>query len=316
MISEVCQKEIYKIFQTFIKKYSSFLEVIFNLLLVCYGLRSSFLYEESNFHNIVEEPTKLLRTLVNSINKNTCLHLKTTKDNSDFTRIFVYLCESSRREVNKDIYPVDLVILDNSEAVNDDSEIAQMLGFMCIGHNYSSNQIDRTDINFYLQSDSSDDIINLKTEVCEKNKFDKFDREKIEDDLHNLQKNINNIVKKYNYTCYYRISNTYSFKTKLKKLKTKDIEFILDNLEEYINDLENYYISDTIELERSTTYKKFMDIENTMKNKKEFNLLITTYEMMSEGEFDSYYEDANTYAKIRKVAHELANEDIEIWKNL
>ncbi len=35
-----------------------------------------------------------------------------------------------------------------------------MLGFMCIGHNYSSNQINRTNINFYLQSDSSDDIIN------------------------------------------------------------------------------------------------------------------------------------------------------------
>ncbi len=58
-----------------------------------------------------------------------------------------------------------------------------------------------------------------------------------------------------------------------------------------------------------------MDIENTMKNKKEFKLLLLTYEIMSKGEFDSYYEGVNTYSKIKKFSNELANEDIKIWNN-
>ncbi len=317
MISELCQKEIYKLFQYFIKNYPNFLEVIFNIILVCHGVRPSFLYEESNFYDNVEEPTKLLETLIEDINENTCLHLKTKKDNSDFTRIFVYLCESSRREVNKDAYPVDLVILDNPEAVNDDNEIAQMLGFMCVGHNYSSDEIDRIVINISLKSVKNDQEVNLKTEVCEKKKFDKMNREEIEDILNSFQSNINEVVKKYKFECFYTISITYSSENKLRKLKKKDLKFIEENLySEYINDLGNYYISDIEELERSTTYKKFVDIENTIHNKKEFKLLLMTYEMAVNREFESYYERANTYDKIKKVARELADEDIEIWEKI
>ena len=51
-----------------------------------------------------------------------------------------------------------------------------------------------------------------------------------------FQHKINNVINEYNYECYYKIKNIYSFPTKLKMLETKNTEFIKANLDEYNND--------------------------------------------------------------------------------
>lgn len=299
------------IFFDFFKEYPDFIDPIFNLALVCYGIRPSFLFEESNFLNASK--TKLVLTLVDIINENTEIYLKFTQDNFKFARIFIYLSEQSRQLVEKQkagnhIYPVDLVILTNPTAVNNDEEIAKMLGFICVGHNYSSIKINRTEISFYLKTDQPIQII---TELCETKKVNK---KNLKVTLDILLEKINQMAKIYGYVCFYEIKDIYSYKTKLKKLRERDLEFILANLyTEYINDLENFYISDLEELKKSTTYKKFVRVEKTINNQKEFDFLVSIWKKAMEGGFDLFYENADTYLKIKKIARKLANKDIIEW---
>ena len=317
MVPESCKNQIDILFRTLLDNHPDFKEVILNLLLVCNGVRSAFLYEEANYYDQVkkEDKTELFLSFIGIINENTCLELKTYKDNSKFTRIFVYLSEISRREVNNDIYPVYQVILKNPDSVNTDIEIAKILGFICVGHKYYLQNIDRTVIRLFLINEMhpEDQKIEFKVEVCETSKFIKANAE---NKLKIFQQEVNNSLEKFGYFCELDISKIFSNKTRLKMLKEKNIDFLTEYLNEYINDLANYYISDDFELEKSTTYKKLIDIESTIKNKHEHKLLVDIYTKTITEKFDVFYEGADTYEKIEKVSAELSDRDIEMWKNL
>ncbi len=320
--------DIYRTFQNLLdtRSYKNYKEAIFNILLVCTGIRSAFLFEESNFQRFDKNPIKKLYKIVKYVNENTSIHIKTTEDNSQFKRIFVYLCESSRKEVNKGlnkevnkglnkglnkvIYPVDLSIMDNENSVNDDDEIALFLGFQCAGHDYSNIEIDRIALNFDIYKGK--ETISLMAEVCEAEKINIIDLEKYANDL--VDK-INTIVEEFGYFCDYNLKYWYSTITKIEKLREKDLVFIKDRLNEYLNDLGNFYISDTVLLEKSITYQKFVNIEETMKNKKEYENLLYLYEMMMDGKFDEYYENIKNRDDLYQVAEMLFNFDTEFWKS-
>ena len=308
--------DIYRTFQNLLdtRSYKNYKEAILNILLVCTGIRSAFLFEESNFQRFDKNPIKKLYKIIKYVNENTSIHLKTTEDNSQFKRVFVYLCESSRKEVNKGlnkvIYPVDLSIMDNENSVNDDYEISLFLGFQCDGHDYSNIEIDRIALNFDIYKDK--ETISLMTEVCEAEKINIIDLEKYANDLVNK---INTIVEEFGYFCEYNLKYWYSTITKIEKLREKDVVFIKDRLNEYLNDLGNFYISDTDLLEKSITYQKFVNIEETMKNKKEYEKLLYLYEMMMDGKFDEYYENIKNRDDLYQVAEILFNSDTEFWKN-
>lgn len=130
---------------------------------------------------------------------------------------------------------------------------------------------------------------------------------------------INNVIEKYNYISYYRFENIFSDQHKLKMLERKDIKFILQNLGDYLDDLNDHYISNVDELGKSTTYKKFIDIENTIKNDKEFNFLVDIYKKSIDKKFDSFYrgeDDSDVNVKLKRVSKKLSDEDIKLWKNL
>jgi len=318
MISYVLDEEEYKIklkplFTELLKDSIKLREPILNLLLVCYGVRPAFLYEETNYINDNKNSTLLFNIIINRINNIGCLKLITKKDNSKFTRIYVYLDESSRIKINPKLYPVDTIIKNNPNSIIDDNEIAKILDFNCIGHNYYSPQINRVEISVFIKDKTTNVNYSIKTEVCEEIKFD---RKEADAKYSEFQRKINDVINEYNYECFYEIKFIFSFQTKLDMLKRANIKFIKENLDEYINDLENEYISDAVELERSTTYKKFNDIENTLKNNREYNLLKHIYINMINNRYDSFYKNAHTYHKIKLVSKLLADRDIDLWNSL
>jgi len=318
MISEVCENKLKLLFETLLTIFQTtennvdFTEIILNLLLVCYGVRFAFLYEETNYG---EKSTSIFLKIVDRINSIGCLKLKTTQDKHRFPRIFVYLDKESREKINPTIYPVDDIIEKNPNFVNIDNEIAKILDFYCIGHiNYGSSKINRVSITVNIKNKSVEDkIYTIKTEVCEK---DKFNIEEAKKKYLEFVKKINDVIEKYNYISYYRFENIFSDQHKLKMLESKDSEFILNNLNKYLSDLNNHYISDDVELEKSITYKKFIDINNTIKNDKEFIFLVDIYKKCIDKKFDSFYYGANSYDKLKKVSKKLSDDDINSWKNL
>jgi hypothetical protein len=257
MLSDDCNNKLKLLFNLFFSNMTNFTEVIINLLLVCHGVRPAFLYEEANYIKYNINCTQLFNKLIENINDIGCLKLKTKKDT--FTRIFVYLDDESRSKNYPEIYPVDNIIKTNPDSVNNDREIAKMLDFNCIEHNYSSSKIDRISIHVNVNNISDkNNTYNIKAEVCEASKFN---QKEAEDKYLEFQKKINNIINEYNFECFYKITYVFNSQTKLDMLKSKNIEFILEYLDEYLDDLENDYISDEVELKRSTTYEKFVNIK-------------------------------------------------------
>ena len=304
------------IYNTFIhildtSTYKNYKEVIFNILLVCTGIRPAFLFEESNFQRFEKNPSKKLYKIVDYINENTSIFIKTKADKSTFKRIFVYLDESSRQKVNKKIYPVDLTIIDNKKSINDDDEIALFLGFQCRGHDYSNNEIDRIGINIFVY-DETDRKFELIAEFCEAEKINLTEIKKY---ANNLVNKINKVTKEFGYTCECNLNYSYSSITKLQKLKEKDLVFIKTHLDDYINDLLNNYISDEKLLEKSITYKKFINIEETIKDKKDYEKLLSLYEMALNEYFDKYYSNIKNDDDLYQVAELLLNSDKEFWKS-
>jgi len=304
---------LYDIIQNLLdmKIYKNYKEVILNILLVCRGIRPAFLFEESNFQRFDKNPIKKLYKIVDYINENTSIFIKTKEDNSTFKRVFVYLSESSREEVNKKIYPVDLTIMDNKNSVNDDDEIALFLGFYCSGHDYSNNEIDRIGLSIFLY-DKYNKEIELTAEFCEAEKINLTEIKKY---ANNLVNKINKVTKEFGYICEYNLNYSYSNITKLQKLREKDLVFIKKHLNDYLNDLVNFYISDDKLLEKSITYKKFINIEETIKNKEEYEKLLSLYEMAINEYFIKYYTDIKNDDDLYEVAELLLNSDKEFWKS-
>jgi hypothetical protein len=308
-------KELKELFKKYIKITPEyFKEVILNLLLVCFGIRSAFLYEETNYIRYNEKCNQFLFVLIDKINKIGYLKLNTKKDSSKFTRIFVYLDEHSRFKINSELYPVDSIIEDDPDCINiDDGEIAKILDFNCVGHDYSNQKLNRVEIKVYIKNKlDENEIYEIKAEVCEESKFSHEEANKKYTDF---EYKINGVMNEFHYECFYTITNIPSFLTKLKMLEEKNIEFIKENLGEYISDLENFYISDPEELGRSTTLKKINDLGNTIKNDIEYTKLLNIYKKSINGEFDYLYEDLN-YEEIKNVAKELSDKDIIDWANI
>ena len=316
MISYILDEEEYKIklkplFTELLKDSIKLTEPILNLLLVCYGVRPAFLYEEANYINDNKNSTLLFNMIINRINNLGCLKLITKKDNFKFTRIYVYLDENSRIKINPKLYPVDTIIKNNPNSIIDDNEIAKILDFNCIGHNYGSPNINRVIISVFIEDKTTNTKYSIKTEFCEEIKFD---RKEADAKYSEFLRKINDVINEYNYESFYQIKFIFSFRTKLDMLERANINFIKENLDKYINDLGNEYISDTVELERSTTYKKFNDIENTLKNNREYNLLKHIYKKIINNGYNSFYENAHTYYRIKSVSKLLADRDINLWK--
>jgi hypothetical protein len=305
--------DIYDTFSTLLetKIYRNYKEVILNILLVCTGVRPAFLFEETNFQRFDKNPLKNLYKIVNYINENTSIFLKTKEDNSTFKRVFVYLSEISREEVNKKIYPVDLNIIDNKNSVNDDDKIALFLGFYCSGHDYSNNEIDRIGLSIFVY-DKDHKEIELTAEVCE---AEKTNLTELKNYSNKLVNKINKIIKEFGYTCEIILKYLYSNITRLQKLREKDLVFIKKHLDDYLNDLVNFYICDETLLEKSITNQKFVNIEETIKNKEEYEKLLSLYEMAINEKFDKYYADIENNDDLYKVAELLLNSDKEFWRN-
>lgn len=289
------------IYKKLIQKYkdSILLEILLNIILVNEGIRPSFLLESSNYSNKIKNYIHDINIMLSTINTKNIKKLKTHDDNYTFTRTFIYLEDSF----------VDNNITKNPETVNDDFWIATYLGFHCIGHNYNDYLNDRIIINYLCKQGGNRDI-QLITEVCEKNKY----KQDIKKQCKLLLNKINKILNKLGFIVELHINISVGVNTKYKKLLKNDIKFLIQNIDEYINDFENCYISDVSILEQSILYKKLKNIETTSKNSNDIKKLGLLYHKACiMNYFDKYYTHSNTFDKIKDIAKNILEFDTEYW---
>ena len=129
-----------------------------------------------------------------------------------------------------------------------------------------------------------------------------------------LLKRMNNILNKLDYEVDLDIHLDVGAETKYEKLVDKDKKFILENADNYINDFENFYISDMSVLEQSTLYHKLTHMNDTILNDNDLQkLALLYYQCCIKKFFDSYYEHADDFEKIKTAAEVILKFDWFYW---
>jgi len=91
-------------------------------------------------------------------------------------------------------------------------------------------------------------------------------------------------------------------------LKNKNYDYIKKNMDEYINDFENNYISKLFN--KSITFKNLKNI-----NKYNINQITVLYNAANvEDRYKKYYNNAQTDKEVENVAKKLLINDNEFWK--
>jgi hypothetical protein len=250
-----------------IKEYKStiYWTALVNVILVFYDARDSFLYESTNFKN----DTKFIFSLVKKFNKHFD-NLKITSDQFKYPRFFVYKKNSW----------VDKDIIKNPDNLVNNFSIAKYLGFTCKGHDFSNFYVPRIYVRYILNDGS-----NIISEVCEINKISKKQLEQIANDK---SKSFNNVLNQYDVNVTFSVNIDDGVNLRMEKLLQNDQKYILENIDEYDNDLANHYLADN--WEKSLTFKYLINSETNI-DEKLLKVLNIIYKYIKNGLFDTVFEN-------------------------
>jgi len=218
---------------------------IINIYLVYKHVRKCMLIESANL-NYNKKDINFLFDIIKSYNL-----VSYTED--EFLKRYLIMFPDTLINYLKEVQ-------DEKEA--QDQILGKYLGFLCYNHDYSNTNTDRLVISIFITYRNKRAEI---TQVCEKDKITLHD---IDSYLEQTVKNIKNVLpKEFNVTG--KIVENDSMISRLNALKTKNIKYIKDHIDDYIGDLENNWdvydekTKKTITL-RLTKYIKNID-EETLK---------------------------------------------------
>ena len=269
---------------------TSMFEVVLNIILVCEGIRPAFLFESGNYTSTNNK--QRIFTIVDTFNTIPGIQLVYSTDSNPFPRTFVYLQGSF----------VDKSIRENASRKNEATYIAQYLGFHCAGHDYEDFRKTRISVNFTEKRTDN----NFYTEVCEENKTNV---RSLTDTMNKKNDAINSVLIPLGYRSVCNITTTIGTAERYEHLKQGDISYIKKNISEYVDDFENYYISDTDELKKSMTYYHLTHLkpENIPK------LAQIYYMSCIQSKLDPLYKNATTHNALHNVSVYLVQQDFNIW---
>ncbi len=210
-----------------------YLTIIINIILVCNGLRCSYLIELSNLKTY-GIPFDDVEMLINRINVAFGSNVLMDVENEQFGRYLLY---------NETIEDCSIKIRDFWKDMNDYT-LSNVLGYYCVGHDYSNFLVKRHIINYYacfisdVYSEKEKENIDIYTESCIFN-------EKIEIDnaiyhIHHVINTFNDLLKVYDLKVNANIVVDDGLIIRRQKLEDKDIKYVLDHSEHYTNDLLNF----------------------------------------------------------------------------
>ncbi len=214
--------------------------VILNLILVYHGGRPGFLLETSGFSKnySVNEVADYVQSLAEACGMS-------------FTHDHLSVLE----------FPRFLVTKGKSPLPNDygDEDLARALGFFCVGHRYSRQNLPR--VGYTVFEEFTD--VALTAEVCERSKINMEDMER---DYSRLIDRWNDILSQYNpeFGVTLKVERLSSKKLRVRAVVKGDIDFIFENAEEYANDLYNdfadcsMFFTALVEGDRAFLVKNYM----------------------------------------------------------
>lgn len=220
-ILELCEKD------------NNLFQYILNIFLVFANVRTGTLIEYNNLHKDKErqEAQKKVNDFIDFLNKNS------------HDKLLLVQCPTS--------LDYQIMIMKNDfEFYIEDENIGKILNFMCIGHDYENNEIDRLSINIKEIKTNC----HIYAESCE---FSKIDIEKINDIFTERIKEWNNAISEYNlpYKFEFYIKKDISQLTRLNNIDDKS--FVEINRDDYKEDLYNYFHSYFLEYEDEDTDYSF-----------------------------------------------------------
>jgi hypothetical protein len=186
-------------------------QMILNILLVQSGARDATLIELLN--NIPIEDKEYYRQEIDMWIKKFDLHI--IPDYSSSERFFIVKNESLKTPETQD-------------------EIATLLGFLCIGHDFSNDQIER--IGGIITEQKTGAAV--YAEYCEASKISK---EQVEEHFQKYVDRFNQAIQEYDlpYRFTYKVTVDKPLHYYLERASDQD--FVKNNLFEYITILQNYY---------------------------------------------------------------------------
>jgi len=209
-----------------------------------------------------------------------------------------------------DNFDISLVFLKGSIVDNpikkstkkiDDEQIGKYVGFQCIGHDFGNFKVDRIGINISEKKTNT----SFYDEVCE---IKKSNINKLTENASKFNIKINNCLNKFGYNTIAKVKIWPGTLTRYSMLKNKNYDYIKKNMDEYINDFENNYISKLFN--KSITFKNLKNI-----NKYNINQITVLYNAANvEDRYKKYYNNAQTDKEVENVAKKLLINDNEFWK--
>ena len=264
------------------EKDNNLFQYILNIFLVFANVRTGTLIEYNNVHNEKErqEAQKKVNGFIDFLNKNS------------HDKLLLVQCPTS-------LYYQIMIMKNDFEFYIEDENIGKILNFMCIGHDYANNEIDRLLINIKEIKTNC----HIYAESCE---FSKIDIEKINDVFTERIKEWNNAISEYNlpYKFEFYIKKDISQLTRLNNIDDKS--FVEINRDDYKEDLYNYFHSYFLQ-DEDTDYSFSKYIEK-------YSLFKLIYILVIKHDiFGSLYEGKNL-DEIEEVSLKLLDFDKELLK--
>jgi hypothetical protein len=242
------------------EKDSDLFQYILNIFLVFADVRDGTLIEYNNLKNDKKriEAKTIINNFVEFLNTN-------SKDK-------LVQCHTSLD------YRI-MITKNQSKLFNKDENIGEILNFICIGHDYGNDKVDRLSIHIKEKTTNCD----IYSESCE---FSKIDIKNITEIFTERIKKWNIATAKYNlpYEFEFYTKDNISQITRLRNIDNKS--YIEKNKNDYINDLYNYFHSHFLEYEDDNySFSKYI---------KKYSLFKLIYILTIEYDiFISLYKDKN-----------------------
>lgn len=275
-------------YKKLLDKYSSskLFDVVLNLVLIIHKVRPAMLFESGSFNDAeIEEFQKIYKTV-----KKAEPSLDKQNDSYPFPRTLVYLKKSF----------VDKNLDEDANNIEDDSLLGKYLGFLCAGHDYSNYKVTRISVDYFINKTL------YKAEVCDPRELS---IETITQQAVIFNDSVNNVLRKFGYESEIKIKTIDGTLDRYKQLRENNLEYISTNLEQYISDFENHYISVEAVLKKSETYKHLKNL-----NPQCIKKLSEIYKIaIIDEKYSKSYERADTHPKILAVATKILKVDKDWW---
>ncbi len=192
----------------------AYLDMAMNLILVQHGARQGYLFESANYENNVgmQKAIRTLNLIVRSVG---------LVQNEDPTA--------------RPAYP-RFLITKQRHAIRTEADIARVLGFYCIGHDYGNMDVQR--LTCVLTEKTRN--VNMTTEVCE---MERISMTALQTFYQNKASVFQRALRLYgpHLQVEYKLTTEYTRRQKLDKVINNDIQFVIDNADVFDDDLYNYF---------------------------------------------------------------------------